>query len=241
MAAMRAPDRAVAVAAAGLTARSFDLGCAFQQRRRERRKWRQLAVGAQPPSVAVAAAARGDGRGDHRQLLPVTSSGSVVGYGGNGGSGGGTHLGGGASRERGTGGTAFTSTGIAIPWVSTHHQRRPGGAGGAAPGASFNFANGGAGGAGGAGVTGSGMTITNSGTISGGNGGTGGIGSTANGGAGAGGAGIVGSDLTIINGGAITGGLSGDGTTLANAMTFTGGANTLQAAVRLQCRRQHRC
>ncbi|MDE5445986.1 autotransporter domain-containing protein [Bradyrhizobium sp. CSA207] len=45
---------------------------------------------------------------------------------------------------------------------------------------------------------------------------------------GAGGAGIVGSGLTVVTGGAINGGLSGDGATRANAISFTGGSNTLQ-------------
>src|SRR5699024_7910054 len=45
---------------------------------------------------------------------------------------------------------------------------------------------------------------------------------------GAGGAGIVGSNLTITNSGDIFGGLSGDGTTRANAIEFTSGANRLE-------------
>jgi autotransporter-associated beta strand protein len=77
--------------------------------------------------------------------------------------------------------------------------------------------------------TGSGATFTNSGTVTGGNGGVGGsafdpakVGANGNGGVG-----IFGANLTIINFGTITGGLSGDGSTRANAITFTGGTNTL--------------
>src|SRR5262249_9935588 len=88
------------------------------------------------------------------------------------------------------------------------------------------------GGDGGAGVqfTTTGATFTNSGAVTGGNGGAGGAGlsSGTNGSAGAGGVGIVGAGLTIINSGAISGGLSGDGVTRANAITFTGGTNTLE-------------
>ncbi|HEY4135674.1 MAG TPA: autotransporter domain-containing protein [Alphaproteobacteria bacterium] len=78
------------------------------------------------------------------------------------------------------------------------------------------------GGNGGAGIyfTDSDARLSNEGTISGGNGGGGVLG-------GAGGSGVVGSDLTITNSGTIAGGLDGDGTTRANAITFTGGANTL--------------
>ena len=56
-------------------------------------------------------------------------------------------------------------------------------------------------------------------------GGNGGAGSTN----GAGGAGIIGSNLTINQsaGGSISGGLSGDGVTRADAITLTGGANTI--------------
>ena len=49
-----------------------------------------------------------------------------------------------------------------------------------------------------------------------------------NGSPGSGGAGIVGSVLTVINSGTITGGLGGNGSTRANAITFTGGINTLE-------------
>jgi hypothetical protein len=99
-------------------------------------------------------------------------------------------------------------------------------------------------GSGGAGLTlSAGGTVVNAGSISGGggggdSGGTGGVaaGGTGSGGAsgfkpnvsleGVGGAGIVGAGLTVINSGTISGGASLLGQ--ANAITFTGGANTLQ-------------
>ena len=103
-----------------------------------------------------------------------------------------------------------------------------GGAG--ASGGISAYATGGNGGAGGAGVqfTASGATLTNSGTIEGGAGGIAGISEYATSGSeGAGGAGIVGANLTVINSGEIIGGLSGDGSTLADAIDFTGGVNSL--------------
>lgn len=111
-----------------------------------------------------------------------------------------------------------------------------GGSGGAgvrftAPGASFTNSGtvtggtGGVGGAGayysgfnglaGAGIVGTAVTITNSGSITGG-------------GSGFANPGIVGSSLTIINSGSISGGLYFSGGAFrANAITFTGGTNTL--------------
>ena len=102
-------------------------------------------------------------------------------------------------------------------------------------------------GSGGAGLTlSAGGTVNNAGTIAGGAGGetrgTGGrtAGGTGAGGAsglipntlleGLGGAGIIGANLTVINSGTISGGIGGDGTTSfrANAISFTGGINTLQ-------------
>ncbi len=68
---------------------------------------------------------------------------------------------------------------------------------------------------GGAGVDGSGLTVTNSGTITGGNGGTG----DETGGAG--GPGIEGAGVTIMNSGTITGGMNGDGVTRGDAIEFT--------------------
>ena len=78
------------------------------------------------------------------------------------------------------------------------------------------------GGAGGAGIQASNTSIDNLGSIAGGAGGAGPTVAAA----GAGGAGIVGSDLAIESNGTIAGGLDPSGTR-ADAMTFTGGANSL--------------
>jgi len=105
-----------------------------------------------------------------------------------------------------------------------------GAAGGEVSLVSGSSGTGGAGGMGGAAIMGSSLTIANSGTISGGNGGAGGGGAgegVTPGAAGAGGVGIVGSNLAIVNSGTITGGMSGDGIQ-ADAIRFTGGANTLE-------------
>ncbi|ALK09652.1 Extracellular serine protease precursor [Blastochloris viridis] len=107
-----------------------------------------------------------------------------------------------------------------------------GGAGGAA--VTGIGGDGGAGGDGGVGVffSAPGATLTNTGTIQGGAGtvgGAGGAGTTAGtaGAGGAGGVGVVGSGLAIINSGTIAGGFASDGVTRANAITFTGGVNSL--------------
>jgi uncharacterized protein with beta-barrel porin domain len=98
-------------------------------------------------------------------------------------------------------------------------------------GGSSQDASGGSGGDGGIGLffSLSGTTLLNSGSISGGAGGAKGIstGGVPDGLNGTGGAGIVGADLSITNSGTISGGLAGDGVTRANAITFTGGANSL--------------
>jgi autotransporter-associated beta strand protein len=71
---------------------------------------------------------------------------------------------------------------------------------------------------GGAGISGSNLIITNSGTIRGGDGGTLIIPLA--------GAGITGSDLMVVNSGGVSGGLSG--ATRQNAVSFTGGTNSLE-------------
>ncbi|MFD1474728.1 beta strand repeat-containing protein, partial [Ancylobacter polymorphus] len=92
--------------------------------------------------------------------------------------------------------------------------------------------SGGSGGAGarGIGVEGNTQTVTLiiNGTVTGGNGGTAGTGFT-NGSAGAGGSGIWGQNIavTVNSTGSVSGGLGGDGVTRADALTFTGGTNTL--------------
>ena len=146
--------------------------------------------------------------------------------GGNGGNGGASASGG--SGGGGAGGYAAIVTGSG---ASSNGGTLVGGNGGG--GGSTIVGGGGSGGDGGVGVqfTNSGAGFTNSGTVTGGNGGVGATSGSplpnADGAAGAGGIGIVGHDLTIINSGTITGGLSGDGVTRANAIDFTGGANSL--------------
>ena len=142
--------------------------------------------------------------------------------GGAGGGGGGSLLAGSSSGGGGSGGAGaqFTAAGGSLANTGTVR----GGNGGAGGSSFAGF--GGAGGAGGAGLVATGLAVTNTGSIVGGNGGAGGTGTTA-GANGVGGSGIAGSGLTVINSGTITGGLGGDGVTRANAITFTGGTNTL--------------
>lgn len=133
--------------------------------------------------------------------LPVTITNSGIIQGGNGGAGGAGGIGGAS------------------------------GAGGVGPGLGGNGGNGADGGIGISAASGS--SIVNSGIIQGGNGGAagnGGVGafSGTNGFIGLGGVGVQGSGITIINnGGSIIGGLGGDGSTRADAITFTGGSNSL--------------
>ncbi|MDA9434389.1 hypothetical protein XH88_21805 [Bradyrhizobium sp. CCBAU 51627] len=88
---------------------------------------------------------------------------------------------------------------------------------------------GGAGGAGGTGLSmgGGTVTINSGGGVSGGAGGAAGAGSALSQAPGAGGVGIAGLNLAIVDAGTITGGLGGDGLTQANAITFSGGVNSL--------------
>ena len=149
---------------------------------------------------------------------------SIGGHGGSGGDGG-------IGASMSAAGAALTNSGTI---------QGGGGGNGGAGGVSSGGGTGGTGGNGGNGSVGasfaaSGGSLTNSGTIQGGNGGAAGAGGVGQGGAtngvnganGAGGAGVFGSGLTIFNSGAIAGGLAADGITRANAITFTGGSNTL--------------
>ncbi|WP_334522842.1 autotransporter domain-containing protein [Bradyrhizobium sp. AZCC 2230] len=140
-------------------------------------------------------------------------------FGGAGGAGGASAAGLGGSGGSGGAGFIFPSFGPANSVTVDTGSLLSGGAGGAG---GVGGAGTGAGGAGGVGISTANTTINNiGGAIAGGNGGAG----STNG---AGGAGIIGSDLTITNSGAIAGGLAGDGVTRANAITFTGGSNTLE-------------
>jgi uncharacterized protein with beta-barrel porin domain len=151
--------------------------------------------------------------------------------GGNGGHGGTGNLGGSGPAGGGGGGAGGYGAVVTGNGASSNSSSITGGTGGAGGGGEFSVAVSGNGGDGGVGAqfTTSGATFTNSGTVTGGNGGAGGVGtlSAANGSPGAGGAGVVGAGLTIVNSGTVSGGLSGDGVTRANAITFTGGTNSL--------------
>jgi uncharacterized protein with beta-barrel porin domain len=152
----------------------------------------------------------------------ITNSSALSG--GTGGSGGGGASGGGG----GAGGFGAVVTGSGASSNSGSIGGGRGGGGGTGDDINLFGGNGGDGGVG-VQFTESGARFTNSGTVAGGDGGAGG--SAMRGGTGGtgglGGAGIVGAGLTVINSGAITGGLGGDGVTRANAITFTGGSNTL--------------
>jgi fibronectin-binding autotransporter adhesin len=164
-----------------------------------------------------------NGNGAGAALITNTSAlAGVAGANGGNGSGGFPQSGGGGG---GAGGYGAIVTGSGINSNTSNIAGGAGGAGGTGQGGG----TGGSGGDGGVGMqfTASGATLTNFGAITGGNGGAGGIGGFASGANGAGGAGIVGSGLTVVNGGTITGGLAGNGVTRANAITFTGGVNSL--------------
>ena len=179
-----------------------------------------------PPGFSVGGGGGGGGGGYGTVVtvggLSLTSSGTIAG--GNGGNGGNNPIviGGASGGDGGGGGPGlvFTSTAGSLANAGT----LAGGAGGRGGTGGFASSNGGDGGAA---VVADRMTITNSGTIAGGNGGAGGAGAHGTGQAGAGGVGIAGFDMTVINNGTISGGLSGDGVTRRNALSFTGGNNTL--------------
>ncbi|WP_398468867.1 autotransporter domain-containing protein [Tardiphaga sp.] len=167
----------------------------------------------------------GGGGGGAHGATSFPLGGSVTG--GNGGNGG---TGNGAGAEGGGGGGGGYGVFVVAPAFSgTSDQIIRGGNGGSG-GNAANF--GGSGGAGGVGVFFSGSaSLINQSSIQGGNGGARGTGSLGSSMAGAGGAGIVGANLAIDNRlGTIAGGMSGDGFTQADAITFTGGANTLTLA-----------
>ena len=187
-------------------------------------------AGGDAPVQASSAGGGGGGGGWNGNDVGVAGSGAATisnsgaltgGNGGNGGAGNSGSGGGGGGGGAGGYGAIVTGSG-----ASSNSGAISGGNGGA--GGASGSGQGGNGGDGGVGVqfTASGTTFTNTGTVMGGTGGAGGAGFPA-GSNGAGGAGIVGSGLSITNNGTISGGLGGDGVTRANAITFTGGTNTL--------------
>jgi fibronectin-binding autotransporter adhesin len=173
-----------------------------------------------PGQNTLGSTGAGGGGGGGNGAEGATLSNVAVILGGNGGPGGSAVNGGGGGGAAGYGAIVnFTNdnAGSNADTISGGN----GGNGGASSGAT-----GGGGGDGGAGalftavVPGQSAAFINSGTINGGNGGTGTV-------VGAGGTGITGADIAITTSGAVNGGLSGDGATRANAITFTGGSNTL--------------
>ena len=164
--------------------------------------------------------------------ITVTLTGNGTVSGGDGGNGGGGNVGGNPYQggldggNGGDGGSAVYFTDSATLNSSMNLLGGNGGNGGDVNG----YSTGGSGGKGGNGILApDGLTLTSSGSITGGNGGTGGItrSHSFDGSNGAGGAGVYGANMTITTSGSISGGLSGDGVTRADAITFTGGANTL--------------
>ena len=207
-------------------------------------------------AAGQAAGGGGGGGGAGGYGLVMTGASNVTGHsgagatGGNGGNGGlggngnGFNSRGGSGGSGGDGGIAVHFTG-ANAVLNNSRTLRGGNGGTGGDGGRSDLGNldnpdshsgsGGDGGKGGAGVQfdAAGATVINSGLIHGGNGGHGGA--TGAGSApasraglgGAGGAGIVGSGMSIINTGSIVGGLGADGTR-ADAITFTGGTNSLR-------------
>ncbi|WP_298304507.1 autotransporter-associated beta strand repeat-containing protein [Reyranella sp.] len=161
--------------------------------------------------------------------VSYTNSGTVTGGNGGAGGDGNTAFGSlGGNGGDGGHGLAAVVAGAAVNNGGTI----TGGTGGNGGNSPFSASSAGSGGNAGAGIVGSGVTINNAASVTGGAGGVIGTGSTPAGSPtpGHGGAGIVGSDLTIINTGSIVGGMNGSGSAQANAITFTGGANTLVLA-----------
>ncbi|WP_425104885.1 autotransporter domain-containing protein [Ancylobacter sp.] len=191
-------------------------------------------------------AASGGGGGGGGYGAVVTSGGTQLNFGiitaGAGGSGGDSD-GGSFSYNNYTRGGDGGDGGVGVYFVSpgvtftNFGSITAGNGGGGGDGGGANTGSGG-GGDGAAGVifAGSGNNVlTNYGTITGGTGGDpGSVGGCCwwnngtPGAPGAGGDGVVGSGLTVINGGTITAGRWGEGGAAANAITFTGGTNTLQ-------------
>jgi uncharacterized protein with beta-barrel porin domain len=174
------------------------------------------------------------GNGGNGGTGGAAAIGGAAGSGGNGGSSGA------AGSAGGSGGTGGTGVSFAAGGTLTNTGTIRGGAGVAGSSGVVGAGNGGIGGNGGAGgsvggaggVGGSGGVAggtggNGGGTTNGNNGNPGGTVTVSAGSGGAGGVGVIGSGLTIINSGTISGGLAADGVTRANAITFTGGSNTL--------------
>ncbi len=177
----------------------------------------------QNSGLGAAAGGGGGGfNGNGSGTTTITNSSAL--NGGTGGGGGSAVNAGGGGGGAGGFGAVVTGSGS-----STNSSSITGGNGGSGGTGGFLNGNGGDGGVGVqfAPLSTSGASFNNSGNVLGGSGGQAGMDGGGGGVAGAGGAGIVGSGLAITNSGTIAGGVSGDGATMANAITFTGGSNTL--------------
>ncbi len=176
-------------------------------------------------SLAGVLGGGGGGAGGYGVIATGTNGYSNQGIiaGGAGGSGGAGGPAGGSGGGGGDGGIGLWATGGVGSGLMVNQLSITGGNGGSGGGSQ---GRGGNGGAGGAGFSSTHASLVNNGSIVGGNGGQGGISGLIGGAAGAGGVGITGSDLSISNSGTIKGGLSGDNVR-ANAITFTGGQNSL--------------
>ncbi|SKA38837.1 outer membrane autotransporter barrel domain-containing protein [Enhydrobacter aerosaccus] len=170
----------------------------------------------------------GGGNGNGAGTATVANSGTMTGGSGGRGGNGGDESGGGGG---GAGGYGAIVTGTAASSNSGTIQAGAGGAGGAGRASTGHGGNGGDGGIGVLFTNSSAtvVTFTNTGTVSGGDAGAAGGAdvSSQHGSNGAAGVGIVGKNLTVINSGTIAGGTNVGGGS-ANAVTFTGGNNTLQ-------------
>jgi fibronectin-binding autotransporter adhesin len=174
----------------------------------------------------------GGGAGGYGAIIGSVgvSGGSITaGLGGNGGDTYTANSAGGGG-DGGVGALVTAATGATLGILSSGSiVGGDGGAGGrdlGGYGPLFQMVFDGKGGLGGIGVQflGTGAVLTNEGSISGGAGGA----SAAAGYGGAGGAGVSGGSLKVINSGLILGGVDSSGGTHANAITFTGGVNTLE-------------
>ncbi|MDB5575345.1 MAG: outer rane adhesin-like protein, partial [Bradyrhizobium sp.] len=153
-------------------------------------------------------------------ILGGSFTGGAGGDGGRGGNGAQTAGGGGGGGGAGGDGAVVTSS-VLNAFTLLGGDGGDSGNGGVAAGQFLINGEGGAGGSGGIGlrVVGSGFSVTNSGSITGGNGGSGG--------GGFGGDGLVGESLNVVNSGTISGGVD-PVNARANAITFTGGTNSIR-------------
>lgn len=176
----------------------------------------------------------GGGNGVDIANFSTNDTASLGGRGGDGGNAAGSPFGAGNGGGGGVGGYGLlVSNSVLLNNPGVTIAGGNGGTGGNGSGLQFSGSSirgdGGAGGQGGQGIVADNATLANRGFISGGAGGAGGTAGTTGlaGSIGLGGVGVTGANLTVINSGQIFGGPSADGSVRANAITFTGGVNSL--------------